>query len=267
MLIGSFVLLALAAAALYAWTAGFVFWKVLLVFALSYLAVNVLFILLWGLVSLFIDTAKPREKQFPLSRLGCNQISEFVCAYARLRVHVTGEEKLPQQGRFLMVCNHRSMFDPLIVLDKLRKYDISFVSKPSNMRIPIAGRIAYGAGFLSINRENDREALRTILTAADYLKRDLCSMAIYPEGTRSKTGRMLPFHAGSFKIAQKANVPLVIASVRGTDEAKKNLPFKRTDVYLDILEVLPAERVKAESTQELARYSRELMERKLEETT
>ena len=263
MLIKVFLLLALVITALFIRASGFVLWKALLVFLLGYLAVNVLFILFWGLVSLFVDDSKPREKQFPLSRMGCNQISEFMCAYARLRVQVTGEEKLPE-GRFLLVCNHRSMYDPLIVLDKLRRYDISFVSKPSNMRIPIAGRVSYGAGFLPINRENDREALKTILTAADYLKRDLCSMAIYPEGTRSKTDQMLPFHAGSFKIAQKANVPLVIACVSGTEQIKHNCPWRRTDVHLDILETLPAERVKAESTQELARYSRALMEQKLE---
>ena len=80
-------------------------------------------------------------------------------------------------------------------------------------------------------------------------------MAIYPEGTRSKSDQLLPFHAGSFKIAQKANVPLVISSIRGSERIGKNVLRRPTDVYLDILEVIPAEKVKSMSTRELAEYS------------
>ena len=92
-------------------------------------------------------------------------------------------------------------------------------------------------------------------------------MAVYPEGTRSKTGELGPFHAGSFKIAQRGNVPVVIAAIRGTEEVHRHFPFRPTRVALDILDVIPAERVKAMSTQELAAYSREKIEAALREKT
>ena len=95
------------------------------------------------------------------------------------------------------------------------------------------------------------------------MKRDLCSIGIYPEGTRSKTGELLPFHSGSFKTAQRANVPVAVACVRGTEKVKMRLFLRPTDVYLDILEVIPAEKVKAMSTAELAEYSRKRMEERL----
>ena len=133
----------------------------------------------------------------------------------------------------------------------------------SNLKIPIAGVIAKNAGFLPIDRENNREALKTILQAAEYLKKGVCNMGIYPEGTRSRTGEMLPFHAGSFKIAQRAGAPVVVACVRGSEKVKRPHLFKSVDVYLDILEVIPAEQVKAMSTNELADYSRSLMEQQL----
>ena len=155
-------------------------------------------------------------------------------------------------GRFLYVCNHRSGFDPVIVMDKLRRYEISFISKPSNMKLPLIGRVAYAAGFLAIDRENDRNALRTILTAADYMKRDICSMGIYPEGTRSRTGELLPFHAGSLKAAQKAKVPIVVACCSGGEKIMKRKGFGGTKVYLDILEVIPAETVCGMKTTELS---------------
>ena len=186
-----------------------------------------------------------------------------MCGYAWVHAHIHGMDKLPTGERFLFVCNHRSMFDPLIVMSKLREYNISFISKPSNMRIPIVGRVSYGAGFLPIDRENNRNALKTILTAADYLEKDICSVGIYPEGTRSKTGSMLPFHPGSFKIAQKAGVPLVIASISGSEKIRRNLFLRPTNVDLSILDVVPADKVKEMSTNELADYSRGLIERSL----
>ena len=131
-----------------------------------------------------------------------------------------------------------------------------FKEKPSNLQIPMVGDIAYTAGYLAINRENDREALKTILQAADYLKRGVCSIGIFPEGTRTRTGKLQDFHAGSFKIAQRANVPLVIACVRDTEKVSHRLFLRPTKVYLDILEVLPAQQVKAMSTRDLAEYSR-----------
>ena len=74
---------------------------------------------------------------------------------------------------------------------------------------------------------------------------------------------MLPFHAGSFKIAQRAGVPLVIACLSGTERIHRNFPWRPTAVTLTILEVLPAEQVKAMSTQELSAHSCERMERAL----
>ena len=163
-----------------------------------------------------------------------------------------------------MVGNHRSIFDPLIVMDKLRRYHIAFVSKPENFSIPIAGRIAHAAGFLTIDRENDRNALKSILIAADYLKRGVCNMAIYPEGTRSKTEEMLPFHAGSLKIAQKAMVPIVVTAVHGTDKLYRFRPFSGVRVRLNILEVIPAETVCAMKTTELSGRIRAMIQADLD---
>ena len=147
----------------------------------------------------------------------------------------------------------------MVAMDKLRDSNISFISKPENMAIPVVGKVLYGAGFLAIDRENDRNALKTILTAADYLKRDLCSIGIYPEGTRSKTGELLPFHAGSFKIAQRAKVPVVVACVRGSEKSQVVNPFRPNKVRLEILDVIPAETVSASRTDALAEQARELI--------
>ena len=259
MLILAFLLLAFGAAFIYVRICGFVVWKAALLFAGCFFALNLLYFVVVWVATLFINQSKPITRQNSICRTGCLYMAYLLTCYAWVRTHVRGMEKLPEADKFLLVCNHRSMFDPAVIVRKLGKFNISFVSKPSNMKIPLFGAMGYGAGYLPIDRENDRKALKTILTAADYLKRGICSMAIYPEGTRSRNGELLPFHAGSFKIAQKANAPLVISSVRGTEKIKKNLFRRPTDVYLDILEVIPAEKVKAMSTVELAAYSSRLI--------
>ena len=255
MLILAFLLLALGAAVIYVRCCGFVVWKTALLFAGCFIALNLFYLVVGWVASWFVNPSKPLSRQNSLCRSACVYASMIVTGYCWVRTHVRGAEKLPEAGRFLLVSNHRSGFDPIVITRVLRRFNISFVSKPSNMEMPVLGRIGYGAGCLPIDRENDRKALTTILTAADYLKRGLCSMAIYPEGTRSRGSELLPFHPGSFKIAQKANVPLIITSISGTEKVGKNVLRRPTDVYLDILEVIPAEKVKSMSTRELAEYS------------
>lgn len=81
------------------------------------------------------------------------------------------------------------------------------------------------------------------------MKKQEVSIGVYPEGTRSKTRELLPFHNGVFKIAQKADVPIVILSIVGTERVAKRTPFKPTDVYLDVLEVFPSENIQGIRTE------------------
>ena len=227
-----------------------------LVLLVCYVLMHLVYLFVFWLLSLPIDRSKPLPRQRYTARMACMGVASMLCSYMGIKVVVRGREKLPKDETFVFVSNHRSMFDPLIVMDKLRSRNISFISKPSNMKIPLVGDIAYQAGFLPIDRENDREALKTILTAADYVKRGVCSIGIYPEGTRSPNEELLPFHAGSFKIAQKAGCKLVIASIRGTENSKKFLTDRKKTAYLDILEVLEPEQVQALSTQKLSEYAK-----------
>ena len=116
---------------------------------------------------------------------------------------------------------------------------------------------------MAIDRENPRNALKTILKAAELLKKDEVSIGVYPEGTRSKECKLLPFHNGVFKIAQKANADIVVLAVSGTEQIHKNYPFHHTDVYLDVLEVLSADTVKSSKTDALGERIRAELENHL----
>jgi 1-acyl-sn-glycerol-3-phosphate acyltransferase len=101
--------------------------------------------------------------------------------------------------------------------------------------------------------------VKSINAAAENVKNNICSMAIYPEGTRNKAEGMLPFHAGSFKIATKSGAPIVVSTVEGTELVSKNAPFKRTVINLKICEVFSSEEVLSSTTAELAEKARKIM--------
>lgn len=254
-----FFLLSLAAG-IGAFLRGLLLWQAVLIFVGAFLGVHLLYAVFWVCVAQTVDDTRPIERQRPIYRYGCANIAGWLCQLFGVRIRLRGTELLPETDRFLLVCNHRSGFDPIVTEYALRRYNIAFITKPSNLKIPLIAKLAYGAGFLPIDRENDREALKTILRAAGYLKQGLFSVCVYPEGTRSRTGELLPFHAGSFKIAQKANVPVAVAAIQGSEAAVASFLRRPKDVYLDILDVIPAEQVKSMGTQELAAHSRALME-------
>jgi len=224
--------------------------ELILGFAAAIIVLLALTLLFYAVLALMIDQRKPQTVRSPFFAGILNFGLGLLTAVSRIRLHVTGLEKLPE-GRWLLVCNHRSNFDPIVTGWALRKYQLAFISKPENLRRPIVGQIIHKACYLPIDRENDRAALRTIQTAADLMKRDEVNFAVYPEGTRNPTDELLPFRNGAFKIAQKAKVPVVVAVVRGTDEVQHRAPWKHADVDFEILAVLDAETVQERKTTEI----------------
>lgn len=163
-----------------------------------------------------------------------------------IRQKVTGAEKVPEEP-FLFVCNHLSAFDPLATVALLKKTRFCFVCKPEIIQVPVLGPAMTRAGFFPIDRENPRNAVTAIKHGAEIITRQGRSVGIYPEGTRSRSGEMLPFHGGSFKIAKLADCPVVVASIR----VKKGRLFPRR-VELHVVDVMDAAFVKENNTNALA---------------
>ncbi len=229
----------------------------LLLIALAY----VLFLLV---CSLFVSPEKEYEYHSRFYRRVLNGATRLALKVCRVRIHLSGESKIPADTKkILFVCNHRSKFDPIVTWYALRKWDIAFISKPENFKVPIFGRIIRKCCFLPIDRVNPKNAIRTIHKAAKLLKKGQVSVGVYPEGTRSLNCQLLPFHNGVLKIAQKAQAPIVVLTVSGTEIVRKNAPFHHTDVYLNVVDVLPANFVEQSRTDALGEQIREQMERSL----
>ena len=218
-----------------------------------------LYVLVLGFCVLFIDKKKEYCQQSRFYRALADSLDALILFFCHVRIHLEGEERLPKDTLYLLVGNHLSGFDPLITMRAFRKEKLIFVSKPENWNIPVAGRLAARCCFRAIDRENPRNALRTIQDCARLIDEKAGPVVIYPEGTRSKTGELLPFHNGVFKIAQEAKVPIVVMSVSGSPDIKKNAPWRRTDVMLRILSVLPAEKICAMRTAAIGNEVRSIL--------
>ena len=166
-------------------------------------------------------------------------------------------EKFPDEP-FVLVSNHLSNFDPVVVLAKVKGRKIAFISKPSNFKIPIAGPYVHLAGFLAIDRENAMRAMRTIKRAAELVVSEQMIMGIYPEGTRNKSGEgLLEFKEGAFLLAKRANAPVVVITTKGTHNLGKSMLIKSTKVELEVIEVIDKETIKDMKLNEISAHVRE----------
>ena len=160
----------------------------------------------------------------------------------RLKIRTQGMEQLPKSGRFLLVCNHTANTDPVILLHCFSDSQLAFISKRENDTMPFVGAFMRKLLCQPINRENDREALKTILRCVQLIKEDKVSIGVFPEGYESIDGKLRRFRSGVLKIAQKAKVPIVVCTLHNARPAmKRMLRGKSSQVELHLLRVLMPE--------------------------
>ena len=215
-----------------------------------------LLLLLFGLllvICAFIDPNKPREKDSKWFRKLVIWYIDLILTVLPVKVHTHGMEKLPEDGRFLLVSNHIHDIDPGVLLYCFAKQDIAFVAKREAKEMFLLGKILPKLLCLFINRENDREALKTILSAIKLLKDDTLSVGIFPEGRINPYRKLAHFRPGVFKIAQKAKVPVVVCTLQNNQYVLKNLAkLKKTHIHVHLLDVIPVEEVVEANTVALA---------------
>jgi 1-acyl-sn-glycerol-3-phosphate acyltransferase len=141
--------------------------------------------------------------------------TRLIAATVGMRVRVHGIESLPPEGTpVVYMANHQSYMDIPTIFGFL-PVQFRIIAKESLFKVPFMGWHLTRAGNIPINRSNRREAMRSIASAAARI-REGTSVVVFPEGTRSRDGRLQEFKAGSFKLAVTAGVPIVPLSIVGT---------------------------------------------------
>ncbi len=146
-----------------------------------------------------------------------------------------GFDRIPSDVPVLYVANHESFFDVLMTLTRLPG-KICFVAKKQFEKIPIFAQALQLYNTLFIDRDNVKQGLKTILEAIERVKKGM-SIFIFPEGTRSRDGKMNDFKEGSMKIAVKSGCPIVPIAIANTANVFENHFPKLTAVPV-VIEVL-----------------------------
>jgi len=235
-------------------------WQGLLGFGLGFLGLTALAFGFLAFVCALVDTSKPQEEDSRFYRAVMYPYIEMLMQLMLVKVTSEGTEKIPTQGRFLLACNHLQAADPGVVLHCFPKSQLAFISKQENMKLPVVGKFMHKILCQMIDRDNDRQALKVILKCIQLIKEDKVSIGVFPEGYTSKDGRLQQFRSGVFKIAQKADVPIVVCTIRGTRDIFRNVrKLKRTHVQLHLVEVIPAAQLKGKSAVEIGEQVRSIM--------
>ena len=149
------------------------------------------------------------------------QILSFTfCAFFKLlfRAEILGRENLPAEGAVILAANHMSNWDPPLVAAFLAR-PVSYMAKLELFQIPVFGRAITACHAFPVKRgASDRGAIKA---AVQVLKQGKC-LGLFPEGTRSRDGKMHKAEAGVGLIASMTNAPVVPAAVVGTDHIFAN---------------------------------------------
>lgn len=141
---------------------------------------------------------------------------KIICRLSGVSVRMEGAEKLNPDRPYIFAANHQSQFD-IIALQGYLEFNYRWLAKKELFKVPVWGTAMKLAGYISVDRAHSRQALRSLDAAARRIAEGT-SVVIFPEGTRSKDGRLQPFKSGGMVLAIKSGVPLVPVAISGTHE-------------------------------------------------
>ena len=227
----------------------------------AFLGVLVLAFLLVLAMCAVVDLDKEEKEDHPFYRAVLYLIADAAHTVLQVRVHTEGLEKIPTDGRVMLVCNHLDNVDPVIIMHQVKKMQtLAFIAKREVASMFVVGKFMHKLLCQRVNRENDREALKTILKCIEILKEDKASIAVFPEGGIRGGNVLHPFRHGVFKIAQRTQVPIVVCTLWGTQNVFHNgLRLKHTDVDFHVLGVVHPDEIKGKTAVEVGQMIHGMM--------
>lgn len=149
----------------------------------------------------------------------------------RWRVDVRGKENVPQDRALVIVSNHQGMGD--IMLAYHLGTHFKWISKRSNFFVPFMGWFMFHAGYIPLERRNRKSIARALDRSREYLKAGV-SILMFPEGTRTRTGEILPFKPGAFQLALETGCDILPVAMSGTMNALPNDTWIYSNEYHDL---------------------------------
>lgn len=186
--------------------------------------------------------------------------SVYIWAMPPWSVKIIGREKLDIRKNYVFVSNHQSQLDILVLYRLLFPY--RWVSKASVFRLPFIGwNMALNNGDIKLKR-GDKDSIKAMLAECENLLRQNISIFFFPEGTRSKDGRIGRFKPGAFILAKNTGVDIQPVAITNTTKAlpKYSLTFQgHTEMTVTVLDAIPFSQFKDMPPEEIANITRALI--------
>jgi len=224
---------------------GFMLFSSLLLFPIA--------VLIWALTSLF------DERKVILHRFTCLWASLYTWTNPAWPIEVRGREKLVHDRACVMVANHLSLIDILVMFRLFSHF--KWVSKVENFRVPLVGWNMRLNSYIPLRRGNKASVLQMMRLCEATLAQG-SSIMMFPEGTRSPHGRLRSFKPGAFELAQKTGSPIQPIVIRGTSDALPKRGFVlqgRHPISLTVLDAIPPERFADLSVEQLTDQVHEII--------
>ncbi len=230
------------------------------IFVVLFLVVFLILSIPVMLVEWLIGKKSPNMKDYSSLRI-VQWAFKVILWIAGVNVTVIGEEHIPDEP-VLYIGNHRSFFDVPITYSRCRRLT-GFVAKKEIEKVPLLSTWMRFLYCLFLDRDDVRAGLKTILAAIEQVKNGI-SIFIFPEGTRNKGEELsvLPFHDGSFKIAEKTGCAVVPVSINNSVQIlEAHFPFiRKTHVVLEYGEPIYPNTLDKEAKKQLGTYCHDLIE-------
>lgn len=235
------------------WILSLAFWSFVALSSIALFPIAVL---------LFLVTVAFDSRRVVMHRFTSFWASLYTWLNPAWPVRIHGRQRLHESGPTVMVANHLSLLD-ILVMFRLQTH-FKWVSKQENFRVPCVGWNMTMCGYIPLRR-GTATSVATMMRLCDQALEGGSSIVMFPEGTRSATGRLRSFKPGAFEIARRNGVPIQPIVIRGTGDALPKQGFVlqgRHPISIEVLDPIPSEEVgKLEPEEMMARVRDTIAER------
>lgn len=183
-----------------------------LLFVIFRLFVVSLLTIFWGTLVIFMSFFDPHAER---AALLIRFWARGVLRICRVSVRVHGREHLDPAQAYLFMANHQSNFDIPILMSAFDRLQVRWVSKREVRKVPIIGLCMQRTQQVLVDRESPTQAVAVIRQVKTLLDAGI-SAIFFPEGTRTRDGRLQEFKPGGFAVAVEAGVPVAPITVKGS---------------------------------------------------
>ena len=203
------------------------------------------------------------RRLWALHRFTCFWASLYIWLFPPWSVTIHGRDKIKKDETYVMVSNHQSLVDILVVFTLFCHF--KWVSKVEVFSIPLIGWNMFLNNYVRLERGRSGSIKKMYTACEGHLRRG-SSLFLFPEGTRSETGRMRNFKEGAFVLAKRLQVPVLPIVIDGSRDAvpKNSLNFHgKTDIHISVLDAIAPESFAAMTPADLAQHVHAIIENQL----